>query len=177
MKTITNNFRHIHDVPRLLLRIKKVEATHLEWSKIHSSLVHSFKVMDCIFSFLDETNREPDDVYYLHSLCENLHMMTLQSVIGMLEESIDFDSDTNNTTGGSVLIKEGYDETLDKHRKIFDNIEVYLVEAAHKVLDVVPLLESLSVEYVPQVGYLGKCYKKHTDEFLRQTMSVLVLVL
>lgn len=110
--------------------------------------------MDSIFSFLDDTNSKPDDVFYLHSLCEPLDVMTLQSVIGMLEESIDFDCDTN-TIGGSVLIKEGYDETLDKHRRVFDNIEVYLVEAAHKVLDVIPLLESLSVEYVPQVGYLG----------------------
>jgi hypothetical protein len=39
-------------------------------------------------------------------------------------------------------------------RSTYDNLEAYLTAAAHQVLDIVPLIQNVAVEYVPQVGYL-----------------------
>lgn len=121
---------------------------------MRSSLVSSLNVMDQVNHFLSDTKSDADDVHFLRNLCEKFDIQAAQAAVLAMEESIDFEAEPligSNT----VIIKAGYDEILDNHRRIFDNLETLLVEAAHKILDLVPLLDSLSVEYVPQVGYLG----------------------
>ena len=43
--------KRIHDIPRLLLRIKKVEATYLEWFRLYKSLESALPIIDYLISF------------------------------------------------------------------------------------------------------------------------------
>ena len=49
---LTALLRHFHDMPRLILRVKKVEATYAEWAKIYSSLSTAQKMLDHIRYFV-----------------------------------------------------------------------------------------------------------------------------
>lgn len=158
IKIIRGHLHHIADIPRLLLRIKKVESSYHEWCKIHTTLQNSIRIMETILTFIAEaieSNSNPDDVFFLQSVCDSLDLSTIASIVAILDRAIDFSTpqDIGSTT---VIINEGYDEILDQQKILYDNIEKHLSEAAHRVLDIVPLLETLSVEYLPQVGYLGK---------------------
>jgi DNA mismatch repair protein MSH5 len=145
IKGIAGMFRHVHDVPRLILRIKKVEATQVEWYKIHSSLQASLRIVDQFALFVDaDSGKDQADIDFLKGLCQHLDVQIVQGAVHCLEEAIDFEiAETvlKGTGQGAVTIREGYDAFLDQQRTLYDNIEKYLVEAAHKILDIVPLLE------------------------------------
>ena len=53
-----------------------------------------------------------------------------------------------------LVIHEGYDRLLDQMRGVFMGLEGRLTRAAHGILEELPLLQSVSVEYVPQVGFV-----------------------
>ena len=63
-----------------------------------------------------------------------------------------------------------YDTQLDDLRNVYDELESFLTKAAHQILEVVPLLESVSVEYVPLIGYLV-VIKTDQAHFLAPYMS------
>jgi len=69
----------------------------------------------------------------------------------LLEDVIDFG---DSAARGQVCIRDGFDANLDSLRSTYDNIESLLTSLAHEVLAQLPLLSALSVQYVPQVGYL-----------------------
>ena len=124
IKSISDHMRHVADIPRLLLRIKKAEASFSEWCKIHSSLLNSLRIMENVLRFMDgdSDNGEPDDVFFLQSICEPLDMQSIVAIISILEDSIDFDREQE--MGNAVIfIREGYDETLDMQRTLFENLE------------------------------------------------------
>lgn len=124
IKSISDHMRHVADIPRLLLRIKKAEASFSEWCKIHSSLLNSLRIMENVLRFVDGDgdSGDPDDVFFLQSICEPLDMQSIVAIISILEDSIDFDREQE--MGNAVIfIREGYDETLDMQRNLFENLE------------------------------------------------------
>lgn len=149
---ISKLMRKIHDIPRILLRIKKVEATQIEWCRLYSSLEAALPILDIIGIFLNDTeNRAVCDRDYIESLLSDINLQSIQSVFDMLQNSIDFQSSMES---GATTIKDGYDSQLDHTRNIYDSLETFLTQAAHQILETVPLLQNISVEYVPQIGYL-----------------------
>lgn len=149
---ISKLMRKIHDIPRILLRIKKVEATQIEWCRLYSSLEAALPILDIIGTFLNDTeNRAASDRDYIESILSDVNLQSIQSVFEMLQSSIDFQSSMET---GATTIKDGYDSQLDHTRNIYDSLETFLTQAAHEILETVPLLQNISVEYVPQIGYL-----------------------
>lgn len=134
--------RHFHDLPRLVLRVKKVEATHVEWCKIHTSLVAAGRVLESVEHFVHSPLTDPEDAAYLQELCESLEPAQLHHLTCTLQSAIDF-AETENS--GAVVFREAYDLPLDRMRQVFDHLETHLTEAARRVLEIVPLLQ---VKYV-----------------------------
>lgn len=50
---------------------------------------------------------------------------------------------------------------MDHYREVYENIEGMLTSLARDILNEIPLLSSLSVQYIPQIGYLITI---HVDE-------------
>lgn len=88
---------------------------------------------------------------YIEELLLPMSMSSIQLVHRLVTEAID---PKESAATQSVYIRPGYDEQLDRERELFDNLEGELTAAAHRVLEQVPLLQHVSVEYVPQIGYL-----------------------
>lgn len=140
IKSISDHMRHVADIPRLLLRIKKAEASFSEWCKIHSSLLNSLRIMENVLRFVDDdgdSRGDPDDVFFLQSICEPLDMQSIVTIISIMEDSIDFDRE-QEMGNAVVFIREGYDETLDMQRTLFENLEevalpISLINAFHTI--------------------------------------------
>lgn len=144
--------KKVHDIPRILLRIKKVEATHVEWCRLYSSLEAALPIIEITAAFLtDVENREKCDIDFMEDMLQDINLETAASVFARLQSAIDF---RGSMETGVTAIKDGYDSQLDHIRNVYDSLEGFLTQAAHQILDIVPLLQNLSVEYVPQIGYL-----------------------
>lgn len=149
---ISKLLRKIHDIPRMLLRIKKVEATHVEWCRLYSSLEAALPILDIMTTFEnDAENREECDRDFIHVLLEGVNIEIPHSVFERLQCAVDFQGSMEK---GATTIKDGYDTQLDHMRNVYDSLENFLTQAAHQILEIVPLLQNISVEYVPQIGYL-----------------------
>lgn len=149
---ISKLLRKIHDIPRMLLRIKKVEATHVEWCRLYSSLEAALPILDIMTNFENDTeNREECDRDFIHVLLEGVNIEIPHSVFERLQCAVDFQGSMEK---GATTIKDGYDTQLDHMRNVYDSLENFLTQAAHQILEIVPLLQNISVEYVPQIGYL-----------------------
>eukprot|EP01038_Epipyxis_sp_PR26KG_P012141 gene12141-16255_t len=153
IEAITPLLRHFHDLPRLILRVKKVEANCTDWCKVHTSIISGLKIMDYLYSFIHNRPNETDlnDINYIKELIEYLDVTLIKQFSVALDEAIDFNESGSE---GYIIINRGFDSELDELRHVYDNLEECLIEAAHRVLDAVPLLENVAVEYIPQVGYL-----------------------
>ena len=152
IKNISGLLKHVSDIPRLILRIKKVESTYLDWCKVHSSLVASIKILEHFLFFINNSGNDIKEREYINGLCNHIDINLIRDLVSRLEEAIDFDQ--SQSIGTSIIIKDGFNAELDAKRDLYENIEGYLVQAAHQVLDLIPLLENVSVEYMPQIGYL-----------------------
>lgn len=135
---ISSLLRHFHDVPRLILRVKKVEATSSDWSKINTSLIAGCRMLESIEHFVNIPLTEHDDAAYLQDMCNLLNPAQLGQLATTLQSAIDF---TETDANGSVVFREAYDQQLDHLRHVYDHLETHLVQAAHKILDIVPLLQ------------------------------------
>jgi hypothetical protein len=49
----------------------------------------------------------------------------------------------------TIVFNLGYDESSDRLRHVYDHLETYIIQAVHKVLEIVPSLQNVSVEYIP----------------------------
>ena len=140
VRSVQSVLRHFHELPRLVLRVKKVEYTHLEWCKIHLSLVTAWKVLELTKSFINDNDSREDtaDSDYLRQYYESVEVEMVAHTIMVLESAIDF---KGCDAEGAIVFREDYDRQLDELQSTYDHLETHLVEAAHRVLDVVPLLE------------------------------------
>ena len=130
--------RHFHDLPRLLLRVKKVEATHVDWCKIHTSMLTAQKLLDHLSGFVTSPLTDPGDGAYIRELFESVDFSAVQTLTQILSDAIDFNE---SEAESSVVFREGYDAALDRMRQVYDQLETHLIQAAHRVLEIAPLVQ------------------------------------
>ncbi len=147
--------RHIQNIPKVLLRIKKVESTFNDWAKVLVSLENGTQILQLIVQFINDEDNDFSDKLYLQNLIADINILEIQEFSHNLGLMFDFKQPQANLADNNrFIIKEGFDSQYDKLRFTFDSLDQYLVTAAHKVLDVTPLLNTIRVEYIQQLGYL-----------------------
>ena len=114
--------RHFSDLPRILLKIKKVSSTYKEWLLIYKSLCAGLDIVNTSMHFIQESVEEIDKeiVKDLFSLC---NMETLSNLASHLNSSVDFELSEECKI---IMIRDGYNLTLDKMRDTFDNLPMEL---------------------------------------------------
>ena len=153
---VTKQMRHVHDIPKLLLKFKKGEAFHAEWLKLYTTLDAGLPIVDMIHSFVNEdVDRDEADKEFLSTLLSQFNLHDPHSIFHQLQCAIDFDasgtSDCSTSSSSATVLKDGYDACLDQHRSTFESLELQLTRAGHRVLEMVPLLQNVCVEYISQV--------------------------
>lgn len=107
-------------------------------------------LLDAMLQFVDRALCEDDSIFI-----EDMALACRPELIGRIYQTLLNAIDIEKSFEDKVLtIRRGYDSELDRLREIYDGLEDYLTEAAREILSQVPLLNCISVEYVPQIGYL-----------------------
>ena len=140
---ITRYMKHVHDIPRILLRIKKVESGQQEWCRLYSSLEAAIHILDLTSSFTrsyDDGNNESSsltsadervaDRQYMAELLQSIQCESIRMIFERISRAIDLDASMEL---GTTTIREGYDTQLDQIRNVYDSLESYLTRAAHEV--------------------------------------------
>jgi len=129
--------RHVYDIPRLLLRIKKVEANYSDWCKLYHSLIAGISILDCLIDYTNSKYTSQDNMTFVHDFFGAIDGHALRLLCQKLNGMIDFAQSEKNH---EIVINEGFDLQLDQKRDIYNNLEGYLVEAAQRLLDQYPML-------------------------------------
>lgn len=149
---VSKHLRRVHDLPRLILRVKKVLATVLDWMKFTQTLEAATKILDIMVDFsVDTCDRAQEDISYVRGLLTDIDVNVIRGLCSTLDAMIDFEK---SQTENILCICEDQDYELDRLRVIYDGLDEQLVDAAKQVLEECPLLQYVSVEYMPQIGYL-----------------------
>lgn len=130
--------RHFHNLPRLLLRVKKVEASYVDWCDLLTSLITAQKLLDHVATFAGHPMTDPADAEYMRDMFGQVHVSDVHRLSHTLQSALDI---TESRAEGAVVLQEGYDAALDQMRQVFYHLETHLVQAAHRVLEVAPLLQ------------------------------------
>jgi hypothetical protein len=200
------NLKNFSDVPRLLLRIKKVEETVSDWCRIYASLTNALSVVDKIDSHkqnLDEENNA-DDVAFIDRLFGNCNKYILRNLIRVMFSVIDC---SRSAEKRKIFIQEGYDQVLDQKREICSKIDDYLFNAAQTILEDISVLQvkckyssilnivnflffslqKVSVQFISKEGYVICITRSHLPMLIQQdynenatsmddTAAVLILI-
>jgi DNA mismatch repair ATPase MutS len=133
-------------------------AAHSEWCRLFHSLSSGLQIARLVSVFVNDSSKHPEDVAYLRGLFSELPTGELFEVFGLLDSAIDIDATLGNDENevvlqGSVHIREGFDNVLDNLREKYARLHDILEDAAKITLQDLQLLDNLSVQFVPQVGY------------------------
>jgi len=146
MQVIGKNLKAVYSISNILLRIKRVVATHIDWYRLHQSLTAGEAIIECLSNFIESEGKEPREKDYARSLLDRCNLQSIRSAIELLNGSIDF---RISMTEGILYLKDGFNGELDSLRDVYDNLDAVLTESAHAILQTTPLLSRVSVEYDP----------------------------
>lgn len=138
MKIIGAHMRHFHDVPRLLLRIKKVEATFSDWCQLHSSLVSASIILNQMREFVENDDSDEQSAIFLRELLGGTHLTIAHAIAERMSQVIDF---AESEITQELYVRDNFDEVLDNKRALFENLQGYLIEAGQNILMSTPILE------------------------------------
>ncbi len=150
-KALSSDMVHVHDIPQVLLRIKKATATVKDWLRLLASLKASVRIIATIQGFVEDVVEDPHDQAWLSGFIAGVSISRLgeiaQWLIGIVDEE-------RSTETSQLTILEGVSAALDEKTALYDNLENYLYDAGLEILIASPFLERAAVEYVPHFGYL-----------------------
>ena len=148
---LTKLLRRVHDMPKLMLRIKKVLATHKDWCKLVEAMAAALHIFEEISAFYNDAVYDMDRRFALGLLSPE-DVRAVRTVYAALHLAIDVPA---TAASGEICILPEYSVELDELIATYDSLEGYLTEAAKSILQAMPLLNHVAVEYVPQIGYLA----------------------
>ena len=146
--------RKYHDLPNLLIKLKKAEAAPRDWVKLHSTLQVALKIaasLEKLVESFPEPEEGAPDCLLLRYLVAELDGEALSHSLQVMTSTLDCPA---MQAADAIVIRAGYDEELDRMRYLYDNLETYLSRAARETIGHHPNLPSLAVEYVPQIGFV-----------------------
>ena len=132
---IAKLLKQLHDMPKIILRIKKVVASYKEWCNLVSALRASLQIFEEISAFYNHVSKDIDK-RFIYSLLNPHDVQTLRNVYSALHAAIDIEG---SLTSGELVILPGYSAELDNLSEIYNNLETFLTEAARSILESAPL--------------------------------------
>lgn len=71
-REVSKSLKHVQDVLKILMRVKKVEATYLDWGKLHLSVEYGIQILRFVMEFERDPTRLDTHKRQLNSLVESL---------------------------------------------------------------------------------------------------------
>ncbi|KAK1941664.1 DNA mismatch repair protein MSH5 [Phytophthora citrophthora] len=141
--------KHFRDVAGIFQRIKRRCASVGDWCRFSASIA-SFLETQSLVENIDDINNStlPNIFSRVRSERGVIHVNSL------LGNVVDFEESQQENV---VVIRSGVSEALDSARERYEDLDNVLTEVAFQVQEANPALSSITVQYIPQVGYVICC--------------------
>lgn len=148
IKEISKDLSHIHDIRKTLLRIKKAEASYLDWNKLYYSIESGVSIMTTIQEYC---NQKDNISSLIKKFIDSVDLPQISELNHLLSDILDC---KKSTVEKEVYIRDGYDNELDDIRSCLESLPSILFTTAHEILDTIPLVKNITIQYMTHVGYL-----------------------
>jgi DNA mismatch repair ATPase MutS len=147
---IAAQLSRIQDIPRILLRIKRVSVRPVHWLSLASSLEAALAVRD-ILDVLRQRAHSLASSKFVETIMHGMNPQDLVHASRELSTVIDFEA---SRIEGDIVIRSGVDDELDRLKSTFAELPSTLQTVGSVLLADYPHVPELSVEYLPQIGFL-----------------------
>ncbi len=165
MEVVTNARRllgKVADVQRCLVRLRRASVTVTDWVKLAQTAQHVLLLHNCLAVLAHLAARhggggEGGGPSAVEAVVQGMLGRISREALGRAADAINTIIDVDLTRESKmVVVRTGYDEELDSARADFDALEEFLSAEARTILAAQPsrLLSTLSVQFLPQVGFL-----------------------
>ncbi|KAG3114792.1 hypothetical protein PI124_g6463 [Phytophthora idaei] len=146
---LLGKLKRFRDVGGIFGRIKRRCASVNDWCRFVTSIGSFLEAQSLIESVCETSNSPLPNVF---SRVKNERGVI--HVSNLLGNVVDFEESQQEST---VVIRSGVSETLDAARERYEDLDNVLTEVAFQVQEANPVLSSITVQYIPQVGYVICC--------------------
>ncbi|KAG5978521.1 hypothetical protein E4U55_006128 [Claviceps digitariae] len=118
------------------------------WSNIRGFVIQALKLRDQIGAFTNNSTG------FLHNVASRIHRQSLASIGEILHRTVDFDQAEYN---GRPTVMVGIDPQLDRMRRDYDALGLFLEKIALSIIHQVPEWAAKRIKsciFLPQVGFL-----------------------
>ncbi|KAG7379942.1 MutS protein msh5 [Phytophthora pseudosyringae] len=141
--------KRFRDVAGIFQRIKRRCASVGDWCRFAASTA-SFLEAQSLFEDIRETSNSSLPNVFSRVTTER----GIIHVSNLLGNVVDFEESQKENI---VVIRSGVSEALDAARERYEDLDNVLTEVAFQVQEANPALSSITVQYIPQVGYVICC--------------------
>ncbi|OWZ12300.1 hypothetical protein PHMEG_00014562 [Phytophthora megakarya] len=145
--------KRFRDVAGIFQRIKKRCASVGDWCRFVTSIGSFLEAQSLIEGTFDQNNDSLPSIF-----SRAISERGIINVGNLLGNVMDFDESQQENM---VVIRSGISETLDAARERYEDLDNILTEVAFQVQETNPALSSITVQYIPQVGFVI-CCEAHT---------------
>ncbi|CAM9849725.1 unnamed protein product [Ectocarpus fasciculatus] len=155
-----------YGMTRIIMRIKKVASTFADWCKLITSIESALDVRDGLALLRTSAGAAVtvDGSFgheaFLARLLDSIDSVVLRECLEGLCTVID---PVASAQDKEVVIRPGFDEELDNMRERLEDLPDILQQIGQIVLNENSVLEELSVEYVPQIGFFTTLHERFGD--------------
>lgn len=147
------HLRHVSDIPRLIVRIKKVTAKAKDWCKLFASLTNATAIVEKMEVHKQYLQEDSDDYRFIEKMFHDVNQYVLRNLVKVLATVIDFHQ---TIEAGEIIIQQDIDPVLDEKREAYGNLDNLLVEAGQIILQESPFLQVRSYPFYPlYLAHLG----------------------
>eukprot|EP00752_Nemacystus_decipiens_P013400 g11865.t1 len=154
----------LHDISAISAR--QVASSFADWCKLIQSIEAALEIREglAILKTSADAAVAVEGSYgqqaFLGYLIESIDSVVLRRCLEGLCEVIDTVASVQDK---EVVIRPGFDDELDRMRDLLGDLPEILRRVGKIVLNDNALLEELSVEYVPQIGFLTALHERFSD--------------
>ncbi|CAI5731863.1 unnamed protein product [Peronospora destructor] len=141
--------KRFRDAAGIFQRVKRRCASVGDWCRFAASIGSFLEAQSLIESISETSNMSPPNLF-----SRILKERDVVHVSNLLGNVVDFEESQQEST---IVIRSGVSEALDAARKRYEDLDNVLTEVAFQVQEANPVLSSITVQYIPQVGYVICC--------------------
>ncbi|CAM9190733.1 unnamed protein product, partial [Chrysoparadoxa australica] len=171
VRSLRTQLRRFSHLSQLLLRVKKVAAKYTDWYKICQSteaatairellgmLHHGIRSRSSAAELDDPHSAAARHMAFLADIGMRIDPVAMKRCSTAINEVIDL---KQTMEGKQLEVRSGCSHDLDALRQSYDELGQILRVAGRIILDDTPMVDELSVEFIPQIGFLvvlqGNC--------------------
>ncbi|KAF0704325.1 hypothetical protein AaE_014995 [Aphanomyces astaci] len=146
VKDLTTSLRGFRDAFRILRRVKTMRAKGRDWCALQQCI-------SCFLAIRKELVQcsMPANLNLVEQISS---ISSIQDLNNLLCNVVDFDATKKEA---SCIIREGVSAELDAARDKLAQVDQILVDLARILQDEWPQLKSISLQFLPRVGYVIQC--------------------